>query len=257
MQYNLQWQNTLTCDCRGCSGGGGGTSCCCSGYGRSPVPFNSTLQPPTNCTALSNASFECSVSVTFSSIQDDHIRIFYFAYGAGQRRSSFVDTEVNLWTGILSKQFIPKVASIVVSRMRDLFSINSSTSDKIKCYEDDDEKVTIDACQSCPLDTNGTSTIRSCKNGINIVGAQLYEQTTLDDERKIAYVYVECIEPRCNARNTTQAALRIFSDTGFAQHYYGLPSLSSPSSAIFVSFSFTPSIMFMLAVVNVFRRELD
>ncbi|CAF3720700.1 unnamed protein product [Rotaria socialis] len=196
------------------------------------VPFNSTLQPPTNCTALSNASFECSVSVTFSSIQDDHIRIFYFAYGAGQRRSSFVDTEVNLWTGIF-------------------------TSDKIKCYEDDDEKVTIDACQSCPLDTNGTSTIRSCKNGINIVGAQLYEQTTLDDERKIAYVYVECIEPRCNARNTTQAALRIFSDTGFAQHYYGLPSLSSPSSAIFVSFSFTPSIMFMLAVVNVFRRELD
>ncbi|CAF1257433.1 unnamed protein product [Rotaria sp. Silwood1] len=238
------------------------------------IPFNTALQPPSDCTAHSNASLVCAVSVTFASNQDDHISIFYFTPSVSQSRPSFVDTEASLSTGILSvhifhecpdcnifentrniiasMQSIPNVASGVISKMRQLFPINNSTTEKIECHKGDDEKETIGNCQSCSLDTNRTDSIRSCKNNINLVGVQLYEHTTLDDQRELGKVYVECVQSRCNTRNTAQEALRIFAYTGLAQHYYDLSS-----SATILSYSFTLIFFFMLVITNVFDCEFD
>lgn len=153
---------------------------------------------------------------------------------------------------IASIQFIPKVTLSVVSKMRELIPISNSTSEKFECFKDDDEKETSANCQSCSLDTNTTSAIRSCKQDSNSVHVRLYEHTTLDNQRRLGNIYVECVQSRCNTRNTAQETLRIFTDARLAQHYYNLSS-----SSTVLSYSAATILVFMFAVRNIFNSELD
>lgn len=228
------------------------------------IPFNTTLQPPTTCQAVSNSSLVCAVSVTFFSNQENNIGIFYFTPSVSQSRPSFVETQVNLLTGVLSvhifhecpdcdiledtrniiasMQPIPQLIPNAVSRMRNLFPINSNTSKIIECYNDDsNEKATFNQCQRCSLALNSTSTIRSCSEVITTIGVNLHEKTTLDDKREFKTVYIDCVQSHCNTKETAQEALRILAETGFAQHFYDLSSL-----ATILTYSITCMLVYML-----------
>ena len=232
------------------------------------ISFNTTLQPRTTCEAHRNSSVVCAVSVTFSSNKENIIGILYFTPNVLYSRLSFVETQVSVSTGVLSIhifhecfdcdiledtrniiasiQSVPKLTSITVTRMRELFPFDNNTHRPIECYKDDDEKETFNQYQSCLLEINSTSTTRSYRDSIGSVGVTLQETTTLDDKRAFKTVYIECTQSHCNTKNTAQAALRILADTGLAQHFYDLSS-----SATVFSHSIIYIFAYILILVNI------
>ncbi|CAF4414552.1 unnamed protein product, partial [Adineta steineri] len=120
------------------------------------IPFNTIPDRPPSCNPVTNSSLVCAVSVTFNSIRENVIEIFYFTPTIANSRPPFVETAIFFTDGSLYRhafhecadcdiyeyarefvaamQSLPATAPTVVPQMHNLLVTNDTMS-SIECYK--------------------------------------------------------------------------------------------------------------------------
>ncbi|CAF1203961.1 unnamed protein product [Adineta steineri] len=184
------------------------------------IPFNTIPDRPPSCNPVTNSSLVCAVSVTFNSIRENVIEIFYFTPTIANSRPPFVETAIFFTDGSLYRhafhecadcdiyeyarefvaamQSLPATAPTVVPQMHNLLVTNDTMS-SIECYKGKDENQVASSCLSCSLDIDmHKNSTRTCDiPPMLLLKVNLKETITFNNKRTFHTINIQCARQHC------------------------------------------------------------